>query len=150
MQRLPNHPGDVLEKRILIVDDDDTIRALLQTVLRRRGHRIDMARNGVEALEKLAQCRYALMILDLMMPRMSGYEVLEQVGRTPLPLRPQVLVLTAGLEGRKLDTSVVVGSLSKPFDIELLVDTVTGCLTVSSGQVQDDGCGAVLASNEPN
>lgn len=150
MQRLPNHPGDVLEKRILVVDDDDTIRALLQTVLRRRGHRVDLARNGLEALEKLAECRYALMILDLMMPRMSGHEVLQHLGSMTAASRPQVLVLTAGLEGRKLDTSIVFGSLSKPFDIELLVDTVTGCLAVTNGHAQDEGCGTVLSSNDPN
>ncbi|HWN67048.1 MAG TPA: response regulator, partial [Haliangium sp.] len=66
-----------LEKRILIVDDDDAIRALVVTVLRRRGYRLDTARNGLEALEKLKNCRYSLVVLDLMMPRMSGYDVLD-------------------------------------------------------------------------
>src|SRR5688572_5685212 len=113
-----------LEKRILIVDDDDPIRALLMTVLRRRGFHADCARNGIEALELLATCRYSLVVLDLMMPRMNGYEVLDHVGKMPPATRPLVLVLTAGLGMRTLDTSFVVGTIQKPFDIELLVDTV--------------------------
>ena len=47
------------------------------TVLRRRGLHADAARNGVEALEKMGSHRYEVMLLDLMMPHMNGYEVLE-------------------------------------------------------------------------
>lgn len=130
-----------LEKRILIVDDDDAIRALLMTVLRRRGFRLDTARNGFDAMERLTACRYALVILDLMMPRMNGYEVLEHLSGMAANARPYVLVLTAGLEQRKFDTSLVIGTLQKPFDIELLVDTVAGCLGAHEGCAQPDTCG---------
>ena len=130
-----------LEKRILIVDDDDPIRALLMTVLRRRGFHADCARNGVEALELLAACRYSLVVLDLMMPRMNGYEVLDHVGAMPPATRPLVLVLTAGLGQRSFDTSFVVGTIQKPFDIELLVDTVAGCLVAVAEQPQLESCG---------
>jgi CheY-like chemotaxis protein len=129
-----------LEKRILVVDDDDAIRALLMTVLRRRGFRADGARNGVDALERLALCRYALVVLDLMMPRMNGYEVLEHLGTLAGDVRPLVLVLTAGLQPKKFDTSYVVGMLQKPFDIELLLDTVAGCLAASVDRAQAEGC----------
>jgi CheY-like chemotaxis protein len=129
-----------LEKRILIVDDDDAIRALLITVLRRRGFRLDSARNGIDALERLAACRYALVVLDLMMPRMNGYEVLEHIGAMPSTTRPFVIVLTAGLELRKFDTSIVIGTIQKPFDIELFVDTVSGCLVAAEGCPQRDTC----------
>lgn len=114
--------------RILIVDDDDAIRALLLTVLRRRGLQADAARNGIEALDKLGVHQYEVMLLDLMMPHMNGYEVLEHLAAQPPPTRPLVLVLTAGLEPRPLDTRIVIGMLHKPFDVELLVDTVIGCL----------------------
>jgi CheY-like chemotaxis protein len=129
-----------LEKRILIVDDDDAIRALILTILRRRGYLLDTARNGVEALEKLATCRYSLIVLDLMMPRMSGYDVLRHIQEQPAVLRPLVLVLTAGLEPKPFDGSIVVGMMHKPFDIELLVDTVSGCLSAREGLPPSDGC----------
>lgn len=119
------------EKRILVVDDDDAIRALLSTVLRRRGLRVETARNGVEALARLAECRYSLLLLDLMMPLMSGYEVLAHIADESASTRPLVLVLTAGIEPRKFDTTFVVGTIHKPFDVELLIDTVMGCLKVT-------------------
>lgn len=130
-----------LEKRILIVDDDDAIRALLMTVLRRRGFHLDTARNGVDALEKLGDCRYALIILDLMMPRMSGYDVLDRLTAMPEATRPLVLVLTAGTEPKKFATNMVIGTIQKPFDIELLVDTVSGCLLVTEPREQLNRCG---------
>ena len=98
------------------------------TVLRRRGLHADAARNGVEALEKLAVRRYEVMLLDLMMPHMNGYEVLEHLAAQPPGHRPLVIVLTAGLEPRPLDTRLVIGTLHKPFDVELLLDTVIGCM----------------------
>ena len=138
--------GMRLEKRILIVDDDDAIRALLMTVLRRRGFPVDSARNGMEALELLTTCRYSLVVLDLMMPRMNGYQVLDHFSSMPSTTRPLVLVLTAGLEQRKFDTSFVVGTIQKPFDIELLLDTVSGCLVAADASPQLDSCGKDLAS----
>ena len=119
------------EKRILVVDDDDAIRALLTTVLRRRGLRVDTARNGAEAVTRIGECRYSLILLDLMMPLLSGYQVLEHIAEESAPSRPMVLVLTAGLEPRGFDSTFVIGTIHKPFDIEMLVDTVVGCLRVT-------------------
>src|SRR5688500_13421604 len=125
-----------LEKRILVVDDDATTRTLIQTVLRKRGWPTDVARDGLEASEKLASCGDSLLLLDLMMPRMSGHELLEQLGRMSQRLRPMVVVLTAGGTPRGFDAQVVVGLVQKPFDIDLLLDTVTGCLAAIDGQPQ--------------
>lgn len=127
-----------LEKRILIVDDDATIRALIGTVLRKRGWASDVARDGLEALERMDRCRYALIILDLMMPRMSGYELLEKIGALPQTRRPLVLVLTAGSAGGPFDSRVVSGLVPKPFDIELLLATVRGCLASVEGTALSD------------
>jgi len=129
-----------LEKRILVVDDDDAIRALVSTVLRRRGFSVDAARHGAEALERMDQCRYSLVVLDLMMPRVSGYEVLDHLDGMAASMRPLVLVLTAGLEPKNFDPSVVIGTIHKPFDIELLVDTVAACLDAVAGSAQFDNC----------
>lgn len=136
------------EKRILVVDDDDPIRALLATVLRRRGLRVDTARNGKDAIDRLIECRYSLVLLDLMMPLMSGYQVLEYIADQSLSSKPFVLVLTAGLEPRSFDTSLVVGTIHKPFDVALLVDTVLGCLKVSE-PLSADSCGPSLDSFPP-
>lgn len=121
------------DKRILVVDDDDAIRALVRTVLRRRGWHVDAARNGVEAMQHLSLHPYALIVLDLMMPMMSGYEVLEHISGLAPEARPYVLVLTAGLEPRVFDKAFVLGTMHKPFDVSLLLDTVTGVLQATVG-----------------
>jgi DNA-binding response OmpR family regulator len=128
------------EKRVLVVDDDDAIRALVGTVLRRRGLAVDAARNGVEALARIRLCRYSVVVLDLMMPLMSGFDVLDHIGTLATDRRPYVLVLTAGLEPRNFDSSFVIGTIHKPFDISLLLDTVTGVLRSSPGFPQPNGC----------
>jgi CheY-like chemotaxis protein len=126
------------DQRILVVDDDDAIRALLHTVLRRRGLRVDGARNGVEALDLLGANRYAMIVLDLMMPRMSGYELLDHLSRQSIMTRPRVLVLTAGLDIRAIPPAVavdlVIGTVHKPFDIAMLIDIVTGYLSAEAQQ----------------
>ena len=132
-----------LEKRILVVDDDDAIRALVSTVLRRRGFRVDTARHGEEALERIARCRYCLLVLDLMMPRLSGYQVLDHLDTMAASVRPLVLVLTAGLEPKSFNPDVVIGTIHKPFDIELLVDTISACLASLTETAQLESCAAV-------
>jgi DNA-binding response OmpR family regulator len=128
------------ERRILVVDDDDAIRALLFTVLRRRGFAVDQARNGEEALARLDRCRYSVMLLDLMMPRLSGWDVLEALAKRDAATRPIVLVLTAGTEPRDLDAGVVSGSMRKPFDVELLLDTIVALTNAIAGQPQLPDC----------
>lgn len=99
---------------------------------------MDGARNGVEALEMLGANAYAMVVLDLMMPRMSGYELLDQLSQQPVLTRPRVLVLTAGLDTRRIPpqvaTDLVIGTVHKPFDIEMLVDIVTGYLSAEAQQ----------------
>jgi len=75
-----------------------------------------------------------------MMPRMSGYEVLDHLARLPMDSRPYVLVLTAGLEPRTFDTSFVIGTMHKPFDIGLLIDTVNGVLGSVAEILQSGDC----------
>jgi two-component system response regulator CpxR len=137
------------EKRILIVDDDAAIRTLLFTILRRRGLPVDTAKHGAEALERLGKCRYALMLLDLMMPVMSGWQVLDEVAAMDARERPAVILLTAGTEPRSKNTDIVVGSIRKPFDVELLYDTVIGCISVVTSRQQETGCPAPESDEKP-
>ena len=133
-----------LDQPILVVDDDNAIRALLRTVLRKRGFRVETARNGLEALEKIGGTRYALVILDMMMPVMSGPDVLAWLAREAPLTRPPVLRLTAGFEGLGFDTTLVVGTMHKPFDIDLLLDAVVGFLTEAATHLP-----AVTSAVEP-
>lgn len=138
------------EKRILVVDDDDAIRAMLFTVFRRRGYLVDTARNGVEALQRCRECRYALVVLDLMMPLMSGYDFVDHIRAQSSIDRPLILVLTAGHEPRDLDPAIVSGTMRKPFDIELLLDTVKACLSTVDDRPQLDDCPAPHSETRPH
>ena len=128
------------EKRILIVDDDSAIRTLLFTILQRRGLSVDTAKHGAEAIERLGKCRYALMLLDLMMPVKNGWHVLEYVTAMDRKSRPAVILLTAGSEPREFNPDIVSGTVRKPFDVELLYDMVIGCMSVISASQQIQGC----------
>ncbi len=128
------------EKRVLVVDDDDAIRALLCTILRRRGFPVDSARNGTEALERCERCRYAVILLDLMMPQLSGYEVLEEFERRADGERPLILVLTAGAEPRNLSADLVAGTIRKPFDVDMIVDTISAAINTLAERQQREEC----------
>jgi len=128
------------ERRVLVVDDDDAIRRMIFTILQRRGLQVDTAKNGEEALQKLEECTYAVLLLDLMMPLVSGWEVLERLETVEARSRPIVIVLTAGSEQRKFNPDFVIGSVRKPFDLELLNDMVTGCIAIIARRKQRTSC----------
>lgn len=116
---------------VLISDDDTGIRNLLRTVTERSGCRVETAANGVEAMQKMRSFRFDVLLLDLMMPLMSGYEVAEQM-RDMSP-RPAVIVVTAGQDGpeelERLDGSVVSSIVRKPFDVRQLSELVLAAAT---------------------
>lgn len=105
------------KKRLLVVDDEKPIRHLLARIAERAGFEVDTASDGVEALEMLEKTDYAIAIVDLMMPRLSGYELVQKISL--LTPRPVVLVATAMANGdaASLDDSMVRRVIRKPFDI---------------------------------
>lgn len=137
-----------LEKRILVVDDDEAIRTLLFTVLRRRGFAVDTARNGLEAVEAMTRCCYTVALVDLMMPFMNGWEVLDWIGEQPKGDRPLAIVLTAGMLIREMSPEVVAGTVRKPFDVELLYDMISACATVRE-VLQREGCPPAASHVDP-
>jgi len=106
--------------RLLVVDDERTIRKLLERIAMRAGFDVDTARDGEEALQMLAVKEYDIAIVDLMMPRVSGYELVQYIAS--LRQRPTVIVATALTNGdvASLDDSVVRRVIKKPFDITVI------------------------------
>jgi PAS domain S-box-containing protein len=108
---------------VLLVDDDDDVREILQMGLTAAGYEVRGAANGREALDAISHERPDLVLLDMMMPVMSGPEFLEEVGHDPALRDLPILVVTAwpaeaaSLEGTK-------GVLSKPVDLGHLVRTI--------------------------
>ena len=115
------------KKKVLVVDDDDAIRVMVERVLKREQFEVESARDGFEAIEKLTRNDYATILLDLMMPRVDGHGVLRYLEERPAP--PSVIVMTANLNGahETRDARPVFRILSKPFDILQLVSHVRDC-----------------------
>jgi DNA-binding response OmpR family regulator len=111
--------------RILVVDDEAAIRALVAKIIQRAGYPVDTARDGAEAIEKLETSRYAVIVLDLMMPNIDGFGLIRHL-RERGGERPAVIVVSAGDSAtfRQLDGALVHSILRKPFDIDVLADLV--------------------------
>lgn len=116
-------------ERILVVDDDDAIRGLVERVLRREKFVVDVARDGHEAIEKLASNEYETILLDLMMPRVDGHGVLRYLERERQMAEPRVIIMTANLAGADTtkEAKPVFRIVSKPFDIKQLISHVREC-----------------------
>ena len=109
---------------LLIIDDEPAIRELLAQIARRAGFDVDTARDGVEALEMFAQKVYVIAIVDLMMPRLSGYELVQKI--STFKPRPTVIVATAltNSDVASLDDSMVRRVIRKPFDIHAVAQAL--------------------------
>lgn len=118
--------------RILIVEDDDAIRTMLLAAFAREAVSAVGARDGVEGMAMMRAAPYAVVIIDLMMPRMNGFELLQELALDPPHPRPVIFVMTAFDEVvlRKLDSELVHGVLRKPFDVERLVEMAVDCAQI--------------------
>lgn len=114
--------------RFLVVDDDDGIRRLVATVLRRRKIDTDEARDGREAIEKLSEVSYDALFLDLMMPVCTGHEVLAFLREQHVERKCVVIMTAAGTRGtRDLDLTLVHRVLHKPFELRDIVAAAEEC-----------------------
>jgi two-component system, OmpR family, alkaline phosphatase synthesis response regulator PhoP len=113
------------KKRILVVDDERHIVRLVQVNLERAGYEILTAYDGVEALEKVKTENPDMLVLDVMMPRMDGFEVLKNLQSDPRFQNIPVIMLTAKAQDADIFkgwASGVSSYLTKPFNPrELLV-----------------------------
>jgi two-component system response regulator TctD len=111
---------------VLVVDDEPAIRALVTKIVERAGHPVDSARDGADAIAKLDVENYGVLVVDLMMPNVDGYALIDHLKKRPGP-RPAIIVISAGDSSslRRLDGSMVHSILRKPFDIDVLGDLIT-------------------------
>ena len=113
------------EWRVLVVDDDRAIRELVKRLMSRQGFVIDVATDGQEAWSLIAENVYDAVLLDLMMPNMNGFDLVERVRCEKPSLLPRIVVMTAFSRGGKIPIIEGVHStLRKPFDIGELLENV--------------------------
>jgi CheY-like chemotaxis protein len=120
---------DLNDVRVLLADDDHAIRQLVTTILRRERLQIDSAVDGVEAIELLERYEYAVILLDLMMPRVDGFGVIDYLAKHPPSFKPVVLVITAYADQtfKQVDPNLVAGVIRKPFEVADLGALVRLC-----------------------
>ena len=114
-------------KQILIVDDEPNIVVPLQFLMEQNGYRVFLAHSGEEALESVSKYLPDLILLDIMLPGIDGYEVCEIVRLNPEWRDMKIIFLTA--KGREVDIAkgMVLGAdeyITKPFSNQLIIDTI--------------------------
>jgi DNA-binding NtrC family response regulator len=108
-----------MKNRILVVDDEESIRWVLSTSLEKQGYEVDLGVNGTEALEKAFSNNYSLIILDINMPDISGLTVLKELKEKDYK-RPVVLITAQNTVNNAI-TGIKLGAydyIAKPFDLD--------------------------------
>ncbi|HET7434237.1 MAG TPA: response regulator [Thermoanaerobaculia bacterium] len=114
---------------VLVVDDEIAIRTLVCRVLNRAGLRAVQAADGVEAIDCLEQSAFDAIVLDLMMPRVDGFGVMDHLIKTKPDMLEKTIVLTAvQKEAVRQRVHRHCHVLSKPFDLQVLVAAVGECV----------------------
>ncbi len=133
---MPDGGTDTSKPLILIVEDEPAVATMLRYNLEKQGFRVDEAGDGGEALSRITESRPDLVLLDWMLPIMSGIEVCRQVRRNPSTSDLPVIMLTARADDQDAVRGLNTGAddyITKPFNIEALLARIRAILRRSGG-----------------
>ena len=125
------------KKKILVVDDEERMRKIVSDFLHREGYEIEEASDGVEAVEKFELAPADLIILDVMMPRMDGWQVCREIRKNS---KVPIIMLTARSEEMDELTGFELGAdeyIAKPFSPRILVARVNAILRRAFGSEEE-------------
>jgi CheY-like chemotaxis protein len=128
----------VKSARVLIIEDDDTTRTLLKTVMAREYVEFVSASDGAEALKLIDGEPFAAIVLDLLLPKVDGFEIIRHIKETNPRLLKRVVVLTGAPESTlrdRADLSSVRCVLRKPVELDQLSANVLQCLTQAAEDI---------------
>ncbi|MEM3608819.1 MAG: response regulator [Candidatus Bathyarchaeia archaeon] len=115
--------------RILVVDDDESIRKVLKTILEEEGYTVDTAKNGKEAIQKTSEKFYNLALIDIRLPDIDGTELLTKIKDTVPKMRKIIITgyptLQNAIEALNKGADAYV---LKPFDMDDILKTIKGQL----------------------
>ena len=115
------------EKNVLIAEDEPSIVISLEFLLRNAGYAVSVARNGADALRRAYELRPDLVVLDIMLPLMDGFEVCRQLREDPALAHTRILMLTARGQSSEIEKGLALGAdafMTKPFATRDLVAAV--------------------------
>ena len=120
-----------MSKKILIADDEPNIVAALEFLLQRNGYEVHVARNGDEALKLVEATHPDLVLLDVMMPQKSGYEVCKRIRERADWRHIKIIMLSAKGRDAEVNKGLSTGAdvyVTKPFSTRELMDKIKGLL----------------------
>ena len=120
-----------MTRKILIADDEQNILISLEFLMKREGYEVIVAQDGVEAVHKIRSERPDLVLLDVMMPRKSGFEVCQEVKADAELAQVRILMLTAKGRDTEVAKGLALGAdayMTKPFSTRELVEKVRSML----------------------
>jgi DNA-binding response OmpR family regulator len=126
--------GDQRLYRALIVEDDPAIRRLVSKLLARHQIEIDVAHDGREAVEKLDAQTYSVIVLDLMMPELNGFEFIEVLKERNIRTPVAVVSAVSQQALTNLDLDIVKLVISKPFDVDEFTKAILGLCAEAESQ----------------
>ncbi|MGH9733058.1 MAG: hybrid sensor histidine kinase/response regulator [Candidatus Acidiferrales bacterium] len=134
---IPSEAVDSVENDhvIVVADDSISVRKFVARMLEKAGYRVKVASDGLEASEIVAQVGCHLVITDLEMPRMNGYELMDRLRQDPVTRRIPVLVVTSRAGAKHRDRAMKVGAsafLTKPVQEDQLISTVESLIGTSA------------------
>jgi CheY-like chemotaxis protein len=129
-----------LEKPFVLLADDNEATCTLLTALLQGDFTVHVATDGREAIGKLQSTQYSAVLLDLLMPFVDGFAVLDYIREERPHVLPHVLIVTASLSARHMDRVrqyEVAGVVAKPFDVDLLLAATRRCAGISAPSIRN-------------
>jgi two-component system, OmpR family, alkaline phosphatase synthesis response regulator PhoP len=125
------HRGKDMARRILIADDEENIVISLEFLMKREGFEVSIAQDGEQAVEKIRAEKPDLVLLDVMMPKKSGFEVCQEIRSDPSLNAVRILMLTAKGRETEVAKGLALGAdsyVTKPFSTKELVERIRSML----------------------
>jgi len=133
----PAPPAPLRARRLLLVDDSVSVRKAVGQMLGRHGYRVTAVADGEEALEALRQAPFDAVLTDLEMPRLNGYELIEEIRRRPGGRELPIVVITTRAGEKHLEVARRLGATAcfgKPFDAAALLSLLGGLAAAAGGE----------------
>lgn len=127
------------EPRVLVVDDNAGLLQTFSLILKRRGYDVDMAEDGISAVEKFDKHGYDVILMDIVMPRMNGVEAFRKIKE--MDPAAKVILMTAYFDDDGIKKALeegVYSAINKPVDIARLLDMIKEATAVTSVLIVDD------------
>ena len=119
--------------RALVVEDDPAIRRLVEKLLTRLKVEIDVAADGRTAMDKLRAQHYSVLVLDLMVPELNGFEIIDMIKQENMNVPVAVVSAVSQQALTKLDLDVVKLVISKPFDVDEFTKAILALCAEAEG-----------------